>query len=178
MLLPIAASFVFVTDAHGVKVEMAKDTHDIEVKAEGDFNAPPDKVIAAMTDYAKAPSWQKTLSESRIIDKQANSLDVYQKLKMPVISDRDYTLHVTWGDEAGGMFMKFTTSDKGPPVPHGVVRMPEHEGTWHLTKTATGSHATYEVKMDLGGSVPMGMARKNVAKSIPDFFEGLRGQLK
>ncbi len=100
-LLPIAAagSFVFVTDAHGVKVEMAKDTKDIEVKAEGDFNAPPEKVIEAMTNYENAKSWQKSLSESRILDKEAHGLNVYQKLKMPVISDRDFTLPVTWGDE-------------------------------------------------------------------------------
>lgn len=173
-----AAAFVFVTDSHGVKVHMAKDTHDIEVKAEGDFDAPPEKVIEAMTNYERAPSWQKSVEISKVLDKDAHSLDVYQKLKMPIISDRDYTLHVTWGGAPDKMWMKFATTDKGPPPPHGVVRMPEHEGIWHLEKTATGTHARYEVKMDLGGSIPMGMARKNVAKSIPDFFEGLRNQLK
>jgi hypothetical protein len=179
LAVPMAAALSLVTDAHGVRVQMRTDVKDIEVVADGDFDAAPEDVIKAMTAYEKAPSWQKQLSESKVLDREANALDVYQRLKMPIISDRDYTLHVTWGKDDKGMWMKFATTEKGPSSPKGVERMPVHEGVWHLERTADNkTKAHYEVKMDLGGSVSAGMARKSVAKSIPDFFQGLRGQLK
>jgi hypothetical protein len=182
LLAPLmaASAFAFVTDANGVNVSMRTDTKDIEVVADGRFDAPPEKVLAVMLAYDKAKSWQKELGESRVLDREANALDVYQRLKLPIISDRDYILHVTWGNDDKGVWMHFATTPTGPPSPKGVVRMPVHEGTWRLDRGADGhsTNAHYEVRMDLGGSLPAGMARKNVAKSIPNFFEGLRGALK
>jgi hypothetical protein len=180
VLLPLAAAaYVAVADSHGVTVSMRTDTKDIELVADGRFEAPPEKVLAVMTDYEHARSWQKQLSESRVVARDAHSLDVYQKLKMPIISDRDYTLHVAWGTDDQGMWMRFKRSDAGPPPVKGVERMPVHEGSWRLDRTpdGKGTIAHYEVRMDLGGSLPASMARKNVAKSIPELFEGLRGQL-
>ena len=175
-LLPIVAALALVTDSHGVKVQMRTDVKDIQVVADGEFAASPAKIIAAMTNYEHARDWQKQLSESKVLKRDEHSLDVYQKIKMPVISDRDYVLHVTWGEDDKGGWMKFKAID-APPT-KGVTRMPVHEGSWRLDKGANGTQAHYEVHMDLGGSLPASMARKNVAKSIPDFFEGLRNQTK
>ncbi|MEO6951714.1 MAG: START domain-containing protein [Polyangia bacterium] len=180
LLLPFIAAMALVTDAHGVKVQMRTDVKDIQVVADGSFSASPDKVIAAMTDYEHARDWQKQLSESKVLRRDAHSVDVYQRIKMPIIADRDYVLHVTWGDDDKGAWMKFKAVDGVPGTPEckKCVRMPIHEGSWRLDKGANGTQAHYEVHMDLGGSLPESMARKNVAKSIPDFFEGLRSRTK
>ena len=181
LLIPLvaASSLAFVTDAEGVRVSMRTGTKDIEIVADGNFDATPERVLAAMLDYKNAPSWQKQLRQSEVIRRDAHSLDVYQRLKLPIISDRDYTLHVTWGADDRGLWMRFARSTEGPAPKDGVVRMPVHEGEWRLDRgpDARTTHAHYEVHMDLGGSLPAGMARKSVAKNIPDFFVGLRSQL-
>jgi hypothetical protein len=178
--LAAAGAFALVTDAHGVRVSMRSDVKDIEIVADGDFDASPERVLAVMLDYEAAPRWQKQLGESKVLDRGAHSLDVYQRLKLPIISDRDYTLRVTWGSDEKGVWIHFSTTDRGPPAPKGVVRMPVHEGTWRLDRVGDGqsTRAHYQLRLDLGGELPMSMARKNVAKSIPSFFEGLRSELK
>jgi hypothetical protein len=178
--LALAGSLAFITDEDGVRVSMRTGTKDIEIVADGSFDATPERVLAAMIDYERAPSWQKQLRETKILRRDAHSLDVYERLKLPIISDRDYTLHVTWGGDDRGSWMRFARSNDGPAPIAGVVRMPVHEGTWRLDRGPDGrtTRAHYEVHMDLGGSLPAGMARKSVAKSIPDFFVRLRGQLK
>lgn len=175
-----ASAYALVTTAHGVSVQQRKDAAAIDLIADGTFDAPPEKVLAVMLDYEHARDWQKNVAECRVLERKSDSLDVYQLLKMPVIDDRDYTLHVTWGTDAKGAWMKFTLSDGGPPSPKGVVRVPVHEGKWRLDRTddGNGTKAHYEVKMDLGGSLPVGMTKKRAATNIPTFFEGLRAQLR
>lgn len=174
-----ASAYALVTTQHGVSVQQRSDVPTIDLVADGSFDAPPDKVLAVMLDYEHARDWQKNVAECRVLKRSSNSLDVYQLLKMPVIDDRDYTLHVTWGEDDKGAWMKFTLSEAGPPSPKGVVRVPVHEGKWRLDKTAEGgTKAHYEVKMDLGGSLPASMTKKRAATNIPNFFEGLRAQLR
>jgi hypothetical protein len=175
LLLPFMAAMAFVTESHGVTVQMRTDVKDIQVVADGSFAASPDKIVAAMTDYEHARDWQKQLRESKVLKRDAHSVDVYQRIKMPIVDDRDYVLHVTWGDDDKGAWIKFTAID-GPPLPKGVTRMKVHEGSWRLDKGASETRAHYEVHMDLGGSLPASMARKNVAKSVPELFEGLRSR--
>ena len=177
LLLPFAAAMALVTDSHGVKVQMRTDVDDIQVVANGSFAASPDEILAVMTDYEHARDWQRQLAESRVLKRDAHAVDVYQRIKMPIVDDRDYVLHVTWGDDDKGAWMKFTAID-GPPPHRGVTRMKVHEGSWRLDRGARETKAHYEVHMDLGGSLPASMARKNVAKSVPELFEGLRSRTK
>ncbi len=174
------AALVFVTDAHGVQVSLRNDTACIELVADGGFAASPERVLAVILDYERSPLWQKQLGESRVLSRGARALDVYQRLKLPIISDRDYTLHVTWGEDERGVWLRFSAANERGPAPRsGVVRVPVHQGVWRLERVSDGraTRAHYEVKVDLGGSVPAGMARGRIAKDIPEYFEGLRRQL-
>jgi len=54
------------------------------------------------------------------------------------------------------------------------------EGGWHLEPVDGGrhTHAVYRFKMELGGSLPMWMARGRAAKDVPALFEAIRAQTR
>jgi uncharacterized protein YndB with AHSA1/START domain len=171
-----------VGEKHGVEV-YRREAHGIDLAAEGDIDAPPDVVLRVLTDYASHPKWVHGLTVSRVLDKHDGALDVYQRLHLPMLDDRDFAMHVTWNKTSGdGREIHFaTTNDKCPAPPDkGVVRVPLHEGSWTLQPLDGGqrTHAVYRFKMELGGSLPMWMARGRAAKDVPALFDAIRGQTK
>lgn len=167
-------------DKSGVIVYRRPD-HAIDLAAEGDIDAPPEVVQKILTDYASHPKWVHGLKESRILDEHDHALDVYQRLDLPMLDDRDFVLHVTWGDKGGERYIRFTTAnDKAPPLPRGVVRIPLHQGSWDLIPVDGGrrTHALYEFRMELGGHLPMWMARGRAGKDVPALFESIRKQVQ
>src|SRR5213080_2983328 len=70
--------------------------HAIDLAAEGDIDAPPDVVLRVLTDYGSHPKWVHGLSVSRVLDKKEGALDVYQRLHLPMLDDRDFAMHVEW----------------------------------------------------------------------------------
>jgi len=186
MLLVLTASlpnegYQHVAEKAGVDV-YRRSGHSIDLAAEGNIEAPPAVVLKVLTDYGSHPKWVHGLSVSQVLDKQASSLDVYQRLHLPMLDDRDYAMHVEWkgaGDEREIHFA--TTNNKCPgPPDKGVVRVPLHEGSWHLEPVDGGrhTHAVYRFRMELGGSLPMWMARGRAAKDVPALFEAIRAQTK
>ncbi len=156
--------------------------HAIDLAAEGDIDAPPEVVLRVLTDYGSHPKWVHGLSVSRVLDRHDRSLDVYQRLHLPMLDDRDFAMHVTWGGGNGEREIHFATvNDKCPAPPDkGVVRVPLHEGSWHLLPIDGGrrTHAVYRFRMELGGSLPMWMARGRAAKDVPALFEAIRAQTR
>jgi hypothetical protein len=166
-----------VGERDGVMVYRRPD-HAIDLAAVGDIDAPPDVVRRVLIDYASHPKWVHGLRISRVLDQHQRSLDVYQRLDLPMLDDRDFTLHVTWGDEGSLRFIRFTTTDRGPAPQKGVVRIPIHEGSWQLEPVDNGTrtHALYRFRMELGGSLPMWMARGRASKDVPALFNAIRNQ--
>ncbi len=173
--------FYPIAEDRGVKV-YRKDAKGIELGAEGDIAAPPDKVLAVLTDYQNHTKWVKGLSESKVISREDHALDVYQRLDLPVLDDRDFTLHATWGStDDGGKWLKFATAnDKGPPPVSGVVRVHTHDGAWTLTPIDGGkaTHAVYHFHLDLAGSLPGWMGKGRASKEVPNLFENIRRQVQ
>jgi hypothetical protein len=169
--------YVRIAQDHGVTVYKRESGH-IDLAAEGDIPAPPEKVRAALLDYASHPRWVHNLKETRVLGRGEAELYVYQRLGLPIIDDRDFTLHVQWGSDADGVLWTHfeTANDRGPPPSHGVVRVAMHRGGWRLEPIDGGraTHARYFVDLDLGGSLPGWMSRGRAGKEIPGFFESLR----
>jgi hypothetical protein len=177
-----SAGYVRVAEDKGVTVYRREGARAIELAAEGNIAAPPQKVRDVLIDYAHHPAWVNHLAESRVLERQADSLVVYQRLDLPLIDDRDFTLHVTWGSDARGvLWTRFSTAnDLGPEPRHGVVRVALHEGGWQLEPIEGGraTHARYFLRLDLAGSLPAWMSRSRAGKDIPGLFESIRKQLK
>jgi hypothetical protein len=173
--------FYPIGERHGVKVFRRDQGRGIELGAEGDFQAPPEQVLRVLIDYQNHTRWVKGLAESKVLDKDDHSLEVYQRLKLPIIEDRDYTMHVTWGKEGESCWLKFETDDKhGPPKKDGVVRLATHSGGWYLEPIDGGraTHAVYRFHIDLGGSFPSWMGKGRAGKDVPNLFENVRNQLQ
>lgn len=155
--------------------------HAIDLAAEGDIDAPPAVVQRILLDYRSHPKWVHGLKTSRVLDEHDHWLDVYQRLDLPMLEDRDFALHVTWGEEGGTRVIRFrTANDKAPPRPRGVIRLPLHQGSWHLQPIDRGrrTHAVYQFRMELGGSLPMWLVRGRAAKDVPALFDAIRGQVQ
>ncbi len=175
-----ASGYVEFCNDKGVRVYRRSGTTGIDFAAEGDIAASPERVAGVLLDYAHHPTWVKGLGESRILQTGPFSLLVYQRLSLPVIDDRDYTLLVTWGEDAGARWLRFlTANDRGPQPRSGIVRVNVHEGGWRLEPRDGGqsTHAIYQFRLDLAGSMPGWLGRGRAGKDIPALFENIRRQV-
>ncbi|HZS35237.1 MAG TPA: SRPBCC family protein [Polyangia bacterium] len=163
----------------GVTVYRRESSSAIELGAEGAIDAPPEVVRAVLLDYANHPRWLKGLAESRVLYRGPATLDVYQRLVLPLIDDRDYTLRVTWGADGELQWLRFAAArDQGPPPVEGVVRVTLNEGGWKLYATGGGkaTYAVYRFRLDLAGSVPRWMGKGRAGKEVAHLFESIRDQ--
>lgn len=172
--------FTLIGEERGVKVYRREKRAGIELAAEGTFAAAPERVRRVLLDYPSHQRWQKHLKENRILARGDGFLDVYQRLDLPVLDDRDFTLHVTWGNDGDVQWMRFATAnEKGPAPVRGVVRVTAHEGGWRLEPTSggQGTHAVYRFYLDLAGSFPAWMGKGQATSDIPDLFANITKQL-
>jgi polyketide cyclase/dehydrase/lipid transport protein len=160
----------------GVEVYLRKDAAAIELAAVGEFDAPPAEVQAALLDYGAQVRVNQHLGESRVLARRPGEEVVYQRLKLPVVADRDFTLHVTWIEGAPRGLRFAIDGARGPAAPPGVVRMPRLDGRWDLEPIRDGAatRAVYHVQLDFGGSVPRWMVRGGAAKDVPGVYVGIR----
>jgi hypothetical protein len=173
--------FVATGGEHGVAVFRRSDGHAIELAAEGEIDAPPERVRAVLLDYGRHPTWVKHLSTSVVLVRESSSLLVYQRLALPIIEDRDFTLLVSWGADGDELWTRFSTAnERGPgPLKH-VVRVQLHEGEWRLGPIDGGrrTRARYRFRMDLGGSLPGWLGRSRAGKDVPALFDAIREQAR
>jgi len=164
----------------GVTVYKHRSASEIRLGAESRLPAPPDEVMAALLDYPGQVGRIKRLSESRVLAYRQGWLLVYQRLNLPVIDDRDFTLEVSWGRDREVRWIQYRVAPNGGPAARrGVVRVSLHEGSWQL-RPVDGGRATlvrFMVRMDMGGWVPRWMVRGGSAKELPTLFQSVRGLL-
>ncbi len=164
----------------GVQVYRRKVASGIELGAEGVLAGSPDRVLAVLIDYPSHKRWQKHLREQRILARGEGFVDVYERLELPVLDDRDFVVHVTWGSEGELRWLRFVAATSGgsPPV-DGVVRVTAHSGSWRLEPAAGGrrTRATYRFHIDLAGSFPMWLGSGQATNDLPDLFENIDREL-
>lgn len=164
----------------GVAVFKHRTSNVIKLAAEARFEASPERVERVLLDYRGQIGVIARLSESHIQARGANWLRVYQRLNLPVIDDRDFTLRVDWGKDGETRWITYRALPNAAPPPRdGVVRLLHHEGSWQL-QPLDGGRATYTrfmVSMSMGGMVPMWMARSGSAKEMPALFTAVRTML-
>ena len=171
--------FTQIADEHGVKVYRREKRPGIELAAEGILPGSPERVRRVLIDYPSHQRWQKHLKENRVLARGDGFLDVYQRLDLPVLDDRDFTLHATWGEDAGVFWMRFAAANaRGPAPVKGVVRVTQHEGGWRLEPAPGGAtHAVYRFYLDLAGSFPAWMGKGQAASDVPELFANITKQL-
>ena len=127
----------------------------IDLAAEGEVAAPPTRLQSALLAYDRHAGLIRGVAESRILRRTTTALWVHQRLDLPLLDDRDFTLYVTWGTGGATRWVRFACDNAHGPAPRrGVLRLWTHEGSWQLLPIAGGarSFARYQVRLDLGGS--------------------------
>jgi hypothetical protein len=170
--------FEVIAREQGVTVYQNKGAKNIRVAAEGIVNAPPQRVAQVLLDYEHQKGVIKRVSESNILERKPRFMIVYQHLNLPIISDRDYTLFVTWGTSGGLRWIVYhAITEKGPPEKDGVVRVAEHEGSWQLKPLGANGEITqvrFQMSIDLAGWLPRWLARSKAGDEVPDLFASIR----
>jgi hypothetical protein len=164
----------------GVTTYRRRGASFIDLAADGRMPVAPAHVQAALIDYGRHVAFLKNVAESRVLWRGRNRLLVYQRLDLPLVSDRDYTLAVSWGRRGGLLFVSFECANhRGPAVRSGLVRVSTHSGGW-LLKPAPGAStlARYQVLMNLGGSLPRFLARSGAGREIPSLFASITKQAR
>jgi START domain-containing protein len=171
--------FKHVGSKNGVEVYRLMSSPVIDLFAEGDIEAPPSVVRDVILDYDNAAKVTDNVGESRVLQRGPREVLVYQRLKLPVISDRDFTIRATWGQRGDAIAVQYAVDNAHGPAPKsGVVRVPLQQGTWLLEPVRGGAatHASYQFQIDLAGSIPKWMVSGSAAKSLPRLFDGVRKQ--
>ncbi len=175
----VSEGYKLVAEEKGVRLHRREKRAGVEFGAETSFAAPPEQVRRALLDYPNHKRWQKHLTENKILKKTDEFLVVYQRLDVPVIDDRDFTLKVTWGADGAVLWKRFTiANDLGPKPVEGVVRVTAHEGSWRLEPEGSkGTRALYRFHFDAGGSIPSWLGKGQAQDDIIDFMKRLEREL-
>lgn len=98
----------------------------------------------------------------------------YEQISLPVVSDRDYVIHVKLEKPAssGRCEVSFQTDDgEAHPIAPGHVRLASVRGAWVVFPVEDGKLSiTYVIHSDPGGSVPAFLVHGGQRTAAIDFF--------
>ena len=132
-----------------------------EFKGVGVIDAPAGAVFAVLDDSEAYPSFMPYTTEVRVLKREKDTVLAYQRLELPLVSDRDYTLrskNQTWVGPDGPIYrIRWEpANDLGPAEKTGVQRVNVCEGGWLLEPNRDGTtRATYSIFTDSGGALPL-----------------------
>jgi len=155
-----------------------------EFKGVGMIEAPAGSVFAVLDDSESYPSFMPYTSECRVLKREKDTVVAYQRLELPLVSDRDYTLrskNQTWQGPEGTIYrIRWEpANDQGPAEKAGVLRVNVCEGGWLLEPNGDDStRATYVIYTDSGGAIPPFIANNGSRVAIRKVFEAIRKQVK
>lgn len=161
----------------GVTVYKHRTSETLRLAAEARVGHPPELVLRALLDYDAHLRAMDRLTATRVIERGEERLVVYQRLNLPVIDDRDFTLEVRWGERGGGRWVRYhAANDRGPRPTSAAVRVSHHTGSWQVAPRDGGraSFVRYETSIDLGGLVPMWMVKAGAGDEVPKVIAAVR----
>ncbi len=165
--------FELIAHERGVHVYKNNSADFVWIGAIGRIPAPPERVYEALLDYEHQTGKIGRVSEARVLSRDSEGLYVYQRLNLPIISDRDFVLRVNYGVDGDRRWITYrAVTDRGPKPREGIVRVTRHSGVWELFPTQDGKAtlARCEIKIDLGGMVPMWLAKSKAGAEIPELY--------
>ena len=172
------------TTSDGIEVRARIDASigQGETLATGLIKAPLSRVWSVLIALDKYREYMPYMRESRVIRRTSKHIWQYCRTDTPVVSDRDYTLRftLTKGDQTTPWLIDFTQDNLvGPEPVAGVVRVSLVKGSWELRSVQDGraTQATYRLKTNPGGSVPLWLANLANKRAVPSIFRAVRERL-
>ena len=155
-----------------------------EFRGTGMIDATPATVFAVLDASEDYPKFMPYTSECRILKREKDAVVAYQRLELPLVSDRDYTLrseNAKWNGPDGLIYrIRWEPANNlGPAPTPGVLRVNVCEGGWLLEPQGNhGTRATYTIYTDSGGTIPPMIANNGSKIAIRKVFEAIRKQVK
>lgn len=169
------AGFTQLKVREGVQVFRRAEAGTVHFAAEAILALPLDSLFDVLMAYDAQRGQLPRLAESRVLERADGRLVVYQRLALPVVSDRDYTLLVTSGRRGDVRWIHYTAANHlGPPVRDGIVRVPTNDGSWQLVSLGDArTLVRFEHRTDFAGALPGWMVRSGAARELPRLFAAL-----
>ena len=155
-----------------------------EFRGVGEIDSSSHAIFAALDDAEAYTSFMPYTAECRVLQRAHHSRVTYQRLDLPLVADRDYTVRsdyrVTPGAVGPRYFVEWqAANDQGPPPKAGVKRVRTCEGSWLLEPLSTGkTRATYSIYSGMGGSIPAFIANHGCQTAIYKVFDAIREQAR
>ncbi len=108
-----------------------------------------------------------SLKRRDILRQEPNELLLYDQIRTPVVSDRDYTMRVRRIVDAARGRIEIrceSANEMGPPTPKDLVRVPIMRGGWMIASEGSGTRLTYYAFSEPGGRIAAFLARRAQAK--------------
>jgi hypothetical protein len=149
-----------------------------ESKATGVLNAAAADLHAVLLDAERFEEFMPYTIEARVVGRVEGGVLAYQRLRLPVVADRDYV--VSWQDDSHTVDgatvygMRWRTAAGGPPPVDGVVRVKLTEGRWRLEPLPDGrTRATYQMFADIGGDLPVWLVNMTNDAGLPALLQAV-----
>ncbi len=122
------------------------------------------KALADSQWKPRQEGFESGISKKRqVLLETPNERLVYQRVNLPVVSDRDYTVRLKrLHDPSTGVYQIIFSADNtaGPGPMDGFVRMMQLRGGWTFEPDGSGgSYVTYFFLNDPAGALPPGLVR-------------------
>lgn len=183
---PPGSGWELAKDTDGVKLyerTAAEDESLREAYAETAVDAPPERILRALRDYATFPEWSPYTEETRLLRQDGPNVDlVFQRMDLPwPAGNRYYTLRfeLSGRDPADGSYVlrwalappdqRFQCEDCG-------VEMPLNRGAWTLKPLDGGSRTALSclALTDPGGHLPRFAIRAANGRMFPRLVAAVR----
>jgi ribosome-associated toxin RatA of RatAB toxin-antitoxin module len=177
------ASWEFESTTDGICVysRSARGSSIHEVTAKAQFDVPPARVFAVISDYTHYPEFMPYVEKSEIIRREGmGETWVFQQLALPFISDRYYTIKLR--NESSRPAEGIYRIEWELLPAHASIRRGEGEpmrvdtGSWYLqpVNDGRGTRVTYFVHADPGGQLSDWIINMANTSAVPDVIMAVK----
>ncbi len=146
-----------VAERDGITVERrpCDDARLRELRLTTHAPVPPAAIAAVLWKQKEFPEFVPHVKRVDVLEDHGDEKVVYQQIHVPLLKDRDVTLHATKTSPAPGTYEIATAAvPGGPPETSDYVRVQRSESHWRLVPDGGGTAVTYTIRTDPGGWVP------------------------
>ncbi len=155
----------------------AAASHLREIRVRGRVPVEPEALFAVLWDVSTQHEWVPNVKTLRVVRRADDEIVLYERVKIPVVQDRDYVLRLTRRVEPTTRVHEVIAegrSELGPPPAQGVVRMTKLWSRFTIAPApGGGSDLTYVSFGDPAGSVPAWIIRAADVRGPRDFVKAL-----
>jgi hypothetical protein len=166
-----------VDEEHGIVVD-ARDVpgsslHEVRATVHSDL--PPVTIAAVVWRYDEHDRFVPHLEHAEIVRDAGDERIVYEQLGIPLLKDRDVVLRARRETAPDGTIDIRTTAiaGEGPPPTSRFIRVQTSAGHWRLAPAAGGTDVTYDIRTDVGGSVPAWIVNRAQREAVPDLVKAM-----